>query len=83
MKIQNKNTPIKGPYGRRIAQAVAAGLTFVAVQAHAELPASATAAFTQLKGDAEALIVAAWPVVAAITVGFVLISLFKRAASKV
>lgn len=81
--MQNENAPIKGSHRRRIAQAVAAGLSVVAVQAHAELPAAATSAFTQLKGDAEALIVAAWPVVAAITVGFVLISLFKRAASKV
>lgn len=81
--MQNENAPIKGTLRSRIAQAAVAGLSFVAVQAHAEIPAAATAAFTQLKGDAEALIVAAWPVVAAITVGFVLISLFKRAASKV
>lgn len=81
--MQNENAPVKGSLGSRITQAVGAGLAFVAVQAHAELPAAATSAFTQLKGDAEALIVAAWPVVAAITVGFVLISLFKRAASKV
>ncbi|WP_374477520.1 major coat protein [Zoogloea sp.] len=81
--MQVQNAPRSGSIRRRVAQAVAAGLSVVAVQAHAELPAAATTAFTSLKGDAEALIVAAWPVVAAITVGFVLISLFKRAAGKV
>lgn len=68
---------------RRIAQAVAAGASVVAVQAHAALPSAATDAFTTLQSDSSSLIEAAWPVVAAITVGFVLISLFKRAAGKV
>jgi hypothetical protein len=73
----------KGTMVRRLGTAVVAAATMVSVQAHAALPTEATTAFTQLKADAESLITAAWPVVAAITVGFVLISLFKRAAGKV
>lgn len=81
MKMQQ--TALKGSIIRQLVAVALAATSMVAVQAHAELPAAATTAFTTLKGDAEALIVAAWPVVAAITVGFVLISLFKRAAGKV
>ncbi len=51
--------------------------------AHAALPEAATTAMTTLKTDAEALLTAAWPVVVAITVGFILIRLFKRVASRV
>lgn len=72
-----------GSLRRRVAQALAAGASVVAVQAHAALPAAATDAFSTLQSDSSSLIEAAWPVVAAITVGFVLISLFKRAAGKV
>lgn len=72
---------------RNTAARVRAGLAGTALvlgtAAHAALPTEATAAFTALKTDGESLITAAWPVVAAITVGFILISLFKRAAGKV
>lgn len=81
--MEMQQTAPKGSMIRQLAAVALASTAMLAAQAHAELPAAATSAFTSLKGDAEALIVAAWPVVAAITVGFVLISLFKRAAGKV
>lgn len=81
--MQTTQAALKGSIRRRIAQAVAAGASVVAVQAHAALPTAATEAFTNLKTDALSLIDLVWPVVGAITVGFVLISLFKRGASKV
>ena len=68
--------------GRARVALVGASLS-VASAAHAALPTEATTAFTTLKTDSESLIAAAWPVVAAVVVGFVLLSLFKRAASKV
>lgn len=81
--MQMQQTAHKGSMVRRaVAVALVVG-SMIAVQAHAALPTEATTAFTSLKADAESLITAAWPVVAAITVGFVLISLFKRAAGKV
>lgn len=49
---------------------------------NAALPAGATGAFTALQTDGLALIDAAWPVVTALTVGFIIISLFKKAAGK-
>lgn len=55
----------------------------VANAAQAALPSEATTAFTTLKTDGESLVSSAWGPVAAITVGFVLIGLFKRAAAKV
>lgn len=63
--------------------ALAAGASMVALQAQAALPAAATSAFNDLKTDGLSLIDLVWPVVGAITVGFVLIGLFKRGASKV
>jgi hypothetical protein len=63
--------------------AVSAGLMTVGFSAFAALPTAATAAMTQLEDDADALITAAWPVIAAVTVGFIIIKLFKRGGSKV
>lgn len=51
--------------------------------ASAALPAAVTTAFTDLQTDALALIDLAWPVVVAVTVGFILIGLFRRAANQV
>jgi hypothetical protein len=62
--------------------ALVSGL-FLSLSALAALPAAATDAFTTLQTDGLALINAAWPVVGAIVVGFVLIKLFRRAANKV
>lgn len=50
--------------------------------ASAALPAGATAAFTALQADGLALIDAAWPVATAVTVGFIILGLFKKAANK-
>jgi hypothetical protein len=58
-------------------------LSGVSLSASAALPEAATTAFTNLQTDGLALINAAWPVVGAIVVGFVLIKLFRRAANKV
>lgn len=49
--------------------------------ANAALPASATAAFTTLETDTLAMVDLAWPVMVAITVAFILLRVFKRAAS--
>lgn len=81
--MQMQQIAHKGSMIRQLAGVALAAGSMVAVQAHAALPTEATTAFTTLKADAESLITTAWPVVAAITVGFVLISLFKRAAGKV
>lgn len=51
--------------------------------AHAALPSEATAAFTSISGAVTDILAAIWPIVAAVTGGFVLISLFKKGASKV
>lgn len=51
--------------------------------AMAALPASATAAFTTLETDGLALIDLVWVPVVGITVGFIIIKLFKRGANKV
>lgn len=61
------------------AVAVVVGL---AAQAHADLPAAATSAFTSISSDAGDLIDLAWPVVLLITGGMITISLFKKFAKK-
>lgn len=53
------------------------------VSAHAALPAEATAAFTGIAGNVTDILAVLWPIVASLTGGFVLISLFKKGASKV
>jgi len=67
---------------RALSLAVVSGLALVG-QAQAALPASVTTAMTTIQTDGLALIDLAWPVVAALVGGFVLIKLFKRAAAKV
>lgn len=52
---------------------------FAMASAHAELPAAAAGAFTATQTDGLALIDLAWPVMAAIVGGFVLLRLAKRA----
>jgi hypothetical protein len=69
--------------GLKAASVVGAGALALAGQAQAALPASVTTAMTSIQTDGLALIDLAWPVVAALVGGFVLIKLFKRAASKV
>ncbi len=50
--------------------------------ASAALPVAATTAFSDIQTDGLALIDLAWPLVIAITSGFIVLKLFKRAASK-
>lgn len=53
-----------------------------AATANAALSSEVTTGFTGLKTDALALIDLAWPVVVAVTVGFIMLGLFKKAAGK-
>lgn len=55
----------------------------VATAAQADLPTGLAAGLTEIQTDALALIDLVWPVVLAITGGFVLFKMFKRGASKV
>lgn len=50
--------------------------------AEAALNAGVSSAFTTLQTDGLALVDLAWPVITALTVAFIIISLFKKAASK-
>lgn len=49
--------------------------------ANAALPASATTAFTDLQTDALALVDLAWTAAVPITIAFIVLGMFKRAAS--
>lgn len=73
--MNRRNQMIK--YGAAVVTTVAA------VSAHAALPAEATAAFTGIQGNVTDILAVLWPIVASLTGGFVLISLFKKGASKV
>lgn len=58
------------------------GLGFLVTgTANAALPAGAAAAFTTLSTDALALVDLAWTVAIPVVVAFIILSLFKRAAS--
>lgn len=67
----------------RIAQSVVAGSVVLSGAASAALPAGATTAFTDVQTDALALVDLAWPAVIAVTTGFIILKLFKKAANKV
>jgi len=49
--------------------------------ANAALPAAASAAFTSLQTDALALVDLAWTAAIPITIAFIILGLFRRAAS--
>ncbi len=55
---------------------------FVPVASFAALPTAATGALTAVQTDGLALIDAAWPVVAALVGGMILIGLFKKVAKR-
>ncbi len=74
-----KNFNIK----RRYLATVGVVGSMVSGVASAALPAAAGTAFTDLQTDGLALVDLAWPVVAAITIAFIAIKLFKKAANKV
>lgn len=59
------------------------GLATLAGAASAEVPAAATAAIVSLQDDALSMVSTAWPVIAAIVIGFVGFKLFKRIVAKV
>ena len=65
----------------RIAQSVVAGSVVLSGSAFAVLPDGATAAFSTVQTDA--LVDLAWPAVIAVTTGFIILKLFKKAANKV
>jgi hypothetical protein len=67
---------------RNIMLASAVVSAFPLTSAHAALNAGVSTAFTALQTDGMALIDLAWPVVTAVTVGFIIIGLFKKAANK-
>lgn len=60
---------------------VGTGLVLGTGVASAALPTAATTAFTTLQTDVLSLIDLAWPAAIAITVGFIILRMFKRAAS--
>ena len=65
--------------GLRTMVTTTVALTASAFQAAmAALPTAATDAITSVDTDAAALITAIWPIVVTVTVGFVLIKLFRR-----
>lgn len=51
------------------------------VSANAALPVAATTAFTDLKTDALALVDLAWTAAIPITIAFIILGMFRRAAS--
>jgi hypothetical protein len=50
--------------------------------AFAAVPAAATAAFTSIETDAAAMLDAGWPILLALTAGFVIMKLFKKVVNK-
>lgn len=67
--LKNKVVQVMGVFGVGIASAQAA------------LPVSATTAFTDLQTDALALVDLAWTAAVPITIAFIVLGMFKRAAS--
>lgn len=67
---------------RRFKTVIVTGVTgtvaMIGSVASAAVPVAASTALTDLSTDGLAMIDLIWPVVAAITIGFVLIRLFKR-----
>ncbi|WP_089138190.1 major coat protein [Vibrio rumoiensis] len=52
------------------------------VGAHAELPAGAATAMAEVQTMVTDILAAVWPIVTALTVGFIGIKLFKKGANK-
>lgn len=69
---------------KKLGGTIAAGLgvmTASVSSAFAALPVSATTAFTDLQTDALALVDLAWTAAVPITIAFIVLGMFKRAAS--
>jgi hypothetical protein len=57
-------------------------LSFFSIPSFAALNAGVATGFTSLQTDALALVDLVWPVVIAVTVAFIILGLFKKAANK-
>lgn len=68
--------------GKKLTAATLSVAVLGSTSAHAALPTEVTGAFTTLLADFDALIALAWPYAIAVTVAWVLISTFKKAAGK-
>lgn len=70
---------------KKVSKKAAAGVALVVGSigsaSAAGLPASATTAFTELQTDALALVDLAWTVAVPVTIAFIVLGMFKRAAS--
>lgn len=63
--------------------ALVAGLGILATaSAHAALPPEAAAAFVSIQDNVTDVLAVVWPIVVAMTGGFILIKLFKKGANK-
>ena len=69
--------------GLKLQAAIVASTLVLSNTVHAALPAWATTSVTQAQTDGLALIELVGPAVAAVTIGFVLIKIFKRGANKI
>jgi hypothetical protein len=67
---------------RNLALATGAVSVLAVAPAHATLNTAVGTSFTTLQTDGLALVDLAWPVVTALTVAFIIIGLFKKAAAK-
>jgi hypothetical protein len=65
----------------KVASVLAVSVAVVGTAA-ADLPAGVGLAFTDIQTDGLALIDLAWPVLTAITVGFVIIKVFKKVVGR-
>lgn len=72
--MKSRNKALK--YGAGLALSVISGI------AAAELPAAATAAFTEVSGNATSLIGLAWGLAAVVVGGMAAIGIFKKTAYK-
>ncbi len=66
-----------------VAGLVLAPLALLATSAHAAIDPAVDAAFTSMQTDSLAMIGKGWPILAAITVAFIGVKIFKRVAGKV
>lgn len=69
--------------GSKLNAAIAASAVFLSINAQAAVPVWASTAVTNAQDDGVAFIALIGPAVAAVTIGFVLIKIFKRGANKI
>ena len=78
--MKNNLHPKKG-LGKKIGVAFIVAASFITLPAQAALSAAVAPAFTQLQTDALALVDMAWSVAIPVAVAFIILRLFKKAAS--